>query len=162
MCTKITTMSPRTAIARRIVWFILICCLILPFSVTALERFSITPSSTDSNDGSVNLSWTMPGQASIELQQSTLDKPTYEMIYRGTDTATVITGLPDGNYLYRARLKLENGDFTEWTEPVSVNVMHHSLTRAFLFFSIGALVFLATLLLILFGARAPAIQGDAH
>ena len=155
-------MTPQKAIAQNNFWFTLILFLILPCTVIAADQFALSPSTTNSNDGSVNLSWTIPAHASIELQQATRGNPAYEVIYKGADTATVITGLPDGDYLYRARLIRNDSDFTEWTEPVSVNVTHHSLVRAFLFFITGALVFLGTLLLVIFGARAAAIRGDAR
>ena len=153
-------MTPKKASAPNYFGFILIFFLILPCTVTAIDRFGITPSTTNSNDGSVNLSWTIPDHTLIELQQATRGNPTYKLIYKGTDTATVITGLPDGNYLYRARLILNDGNYTEWTEPVSVIVEHHSLVRAFLFFFVGGLVFLGTFLLILFGAKAATKRGD--
>jgi hypothetical protein len=40
-----------------------------------------------------------------------------------------------------------------WSEPVTVTVAHHPLSRAVAFFTVGALVFLATLGLIVRGAR---------
>ncbi len=156
-------MRPQVAVTQNNFWFILIISFILPCMATAVERFSISPSTTNSSDGSVNLSWTIPVHAGgIELQQAALHNPAYEVIYTGADTATVITGLPDGNYLYRARLILKNGELADWTEPVSVNVRHHSLARAFSFFLIGALVFLGTLVLIVFGAKTTAVRSAAR
>lgn len=153
-------MTPNKAIAPTF-WLTLLFLLVLPCTVNAVDRFAITPSTTKSNDGSVNLSWSISDQVIIELQQAERDDPAYKSIYKGADSATVITGLPDGDYLYRARLIRTDGQSTEWTEPVSVIVEHHSLARAFLFFFVGSLVFLGTSFLILFGAKAASKRGDA-
>ena len=72
-------------------------------------------------------------------------------IYRGSDLSTVISGMPNGKYFYRLRLD-NNANETHlaaWGDTVIVEVKHHSLTKAILFFSAGALVFLIALIFIL-------------
>ncbi len=75
------------------------------------------------------------------------------VVYEGPDTATVLSGKPDGVYHYRIE---SIAGRTPIGEPVSVTVAHHSLARALAFFAVGAVVFLATLALIVLGNRTPA------
>jgi len=74
------------------------------------------------------------------------------IIYQGPDRATLISGQPDGTRIYRVR-EIGAAGPSAWSEPVSVTVAHHPLSRALTFFGIGAVVFLATLTLIVRGAR---------
>jgi amino acid transporter len=86
----------------------------------------------------------------VELEES--QDPEFssaESIYRGSDAARVMSGKPDGDFYYRVR-DTDDGTFSN---VVKVTVRHHSLARALAFFSLGAIVFLATLLLIATGAR---------
>jgi len=77
------------------------------------------------------------------------------LIYKGPDRATVISGQADGTRVYRVR-EVGEGRVYPWSEPVTVTVAHHPLSRAVAFFTVGALVFLATLGLIVRGARRSA------
>lgn len=77
------------------------------------------------------------------------------IIYRGPDRATLISGQPDGKRIYRVR-EIGAGEPSAWSAPVTVTVAHHPLSRALTFFGIGAVVFLATLTLIVRGARRSA------
>ena len=97
--------------------------------------------------GYYQLSWRAPVTDQIRdksagyiLQES--DSPGFaaaDTIYKGMDTARVISGKPDGNYFYRIRLDHSGAN---WSAPIQVTVSHHPLSRAFLFFFIGALVFI--------------------
>ena len=80
------------------------------------------------------------------------------VIYRGSDAATVMSGKPDGNLYYRIRSR----DSDMQSNVVRVTVRHHSLERALAFFALGATVFIATLLLIVSGARSGARAGLDH
>lgn len=73
-------------------------------------------------------------------------------IYTGPDRATLISGQADGSRVYRAGALGADGRVTAWSEPVTVKVAHHPLGRALGFFALGAVVFVATLLLIIRGA----------
>lgn len=106
--------------------------------------------------GYYRLSWTPPDAAAplaFELQESSAPDFTGAVIaYRGPDRATTHSGRADGDYHFRVRALA--GDVAgAWSTPVIVQVRHHSLLRAGLFFALGALVFVATLGLILRGAR---------
>jgi len=113
---------------------------------------SLTASAETSTDGKFVLSWQLPDSVSAELQQRDEISRDYQTVYSGTDTASVITGLTDGDYAYRIRTVTAKGDYSNWTAPISVAVRHHPLSRAFGFFAVGAIVFLATIVLIVLGA----------
>jgi uncharacterized protein (DUF2141 family) len=118
----------------------------------ATTPFSLTVSPQESNDGVARLTWEVSGNQSVHIQQSRTEnfrEPV--MLYQGNDTGTTITGLKDGSYFFRIGTD-NNGDI-DWGEPKQLQVAHHSLTRAFGFFAIGVVVFLATLALIVTGSR---------
>lgn len=89
----------------------------------------------------------------------------YETLYTGADRATTRTGIPNGRYAYRARAfmavrTVQDADSaapdtaaTAWSPPVVVEVRHHALGKALGFLALGAVIFLATLALILAGSR---------
>lgn len=49
-----------------------------------------------------------------------------------------MSGLGNGQYFYR----LQNAADQSWSNTVVVKVQHHSLTKAWLFFAVGAVLFL--------------------
>lgn len=115
----------------------------------AAPQLSATPDA--SSDGVSVIAWgELPGDAEILLQRATTaDFSDAHQLYRGVDGATTVTGMTDGDWYFRARLASDPA----WSETVQVRVHHHSLTRAFGFFAVGALVFICTVLLIAFGSR---------
>ncbi|MET0050206.1 MAG: hypothetical protein ABW095_03880 [Candidatus Thiodiazotropha sp.] len=137
---------------------LLICLMMLSPAAASLAdvrtpfTLHLTPSL--SNDGKASLSWSLEGDAEAQIEQD-IDPGFTEPrnLYQGSDLASVITGLPDGAYHYRGRLLYPDGSASAWSEPVTLEVHHHSLLRAGFFFSVGALVFLATTALILIGNR---------
>jgi len=86
-----------------------------------------------------------------ESQQASFDSA--RVLYQGPDTARIISGRGDGDYYYRVRELNTQSREDGWSEVVHVQVQHHSLTRALLFFVIGAIVFVATLAAIIVGNR---------
>lgn len=118
------------------------------------DGLSISASPTDSSDGSTRLSWSVPEGGRVHIQRgSSADFSAPLSLYQGTDSASVITGLTDGRYFFRGRIQFSGGHSSSWSEPVAVTVEHHALHRTLVFFLLGAVVFLATLLLIVIGAR---------
>jgi hypothetical protein len=118
----------------------------------------LTSSTELATAGFYTLSWS-PGANDYELQQSdSSDFQQPQAVYTGPDTATVISGKPDGVRYYRVR-NIDNGQAGSWSQVVRVTVQHHTLTRAFLFLFTGMVVFLATILLITIGARK---HGEQH
>ncbi|MET0066643.1 MAG: fibronectin type III domain-containing protein [Candidatus Thiodiazotropha sp.] len=137
--------------------YLLICLLLLCSAASMADTqapFTLHLSSQTSNDGRANLSWNLEGDAEVQIQQA--GNPGFSaarVLYQGTDRASVVTGLPDGAYHYRGRWVYPDGSTSPWGEAVTLQVTHHSLMRAGLFFAVGALVFIATTLLILTGNR---------
>ncbi len=80
----------------------------------------------------------------------------WQTVYEGPDRASTLSGLPDGAYRFRLR-PAGNGD--AWSSPLRVRVAHHSLSRAFGFFGLGAAVF-GILLLLLAAARRKEMEGE--
>jgi hypothetical protein len=99
-----------------------------------------------STTGTFDLSWQGKEGERFRLLQLTPGK-TPRLIYQGTDTARVMTGLANGHYRYQVE-----GE-TGRSEPQTVTVTHHSLPRAFGFFGVGLLVFVATLWLVVRGEK---------
>ncbi|MBF0264966.1 MAG: hypothetical protein HQL46_06800 [Gammaproteobacteria bacterium] len=133
----------------------------LPMVIFAEDKFSITSSTQISQDGTLSLSWEIPSNYQIELQKkSSRTSEKYITIYRGHDTSTVLTGLSNGQYSYRARLINSNGSFGQWTENLNIQVQHHPLTRAFSFFFIGLIVFLGIISVIYLGNKAHDKEAD--
>lgn len=101
--------------------------------------------------GFFSLSWRGAPGADYVLQESTTRSfAEHAVIYQGPDTARVMSGIEDGKYYYRARAR---GTRSGWSAPVTVTVRHHPLPRAFTFFGAGLIIFVATVTLIIGGAR---------
>jgi hypothetical protein len=132
----------------------LLFALTVPVTVCAETQFTIAATPAHSNDGRVVVSWESPTDGQVHIQQA-LERNflTPATLYRGIDSASVITGLVDGDYHYRGRLERADGTFSDWSPTLDITVEHHSLSRALAFFLLGLVVFLATLLLIILGAR---------
>lgn len=100
--------------------------------------------------GFFTLSWQGASGARFELQESVSRGFRKAVtIYRGPDTARVMSGQEEGKYFYRVRDTSQAG---VWSNPVAVDINHHPLPRAFGFFAAGLLVFAATASVILIGA----------
>jgi hypothetical protein len=128
--------------------------LLAPITVSAAAQFSIAATPAHSNDGRVVVSWESPSDGQVHIQQGLDQKfKAASTLYHGNDSASVITGLVDGDYYYRGRLERSDGTFSDWSPTVNITVEHHSLSRALSFFLLGLVVFVATLLLIILGAR---------
>ena len=103
--------------------------------------------------GAFQLSWEGGREGAVyQLQQAGpqgFANP--DTAYRGPDTATQLSGLPNGEYHYRVRMIAPES--SSWSQSVSVRVEHHPLKRALSFFAVGLIVFLATVVLIVRGSR---------
>lgn len=89
--------------------------------------------------GFFHLNWETEAN-SFELQEaSSLDFQNTTTLYSGPDRATVISGKPDGAWHYRVRASV-NGQPGPWSDPVTVTVAHHNLSRAFMFLLLGFFV----------------------
>lgn len=130
---------PALRLPRVLLWLLLI----LPVPAMALSS-----DTEEASSGYYTLSWEARA-AGVELQEA--DNPDFSnarTLYRGHDTASLISGKTDGDWYYRLRAQ----DQAQWSEPVKVIVAHHDLNQAFGFLGLGLVVFLATLALIVHGA----------
>ncbi len=109
--------------------------------------------------GYYRLEWRLPAVTSDDdmryVVQEAQDNRFHDAItlYEGPDLAMVLSGREDGLRYYRVRASKGDQPLSQWSESISVETRHHSLLRALAFFAIGALVFAATLVLILRGPR---------
>jgi hypothetical protein len=117
------------------------------------------PDSNYSSSGSIKISWHLPDSIlsdtnyNFELQQSTVANFDSSIIrYSGPDLASYISGLKNNTYHYRVRFVSKN-DTSVWSQPIVVSVEHHSLQLAFTLFGLGAIVFIATVFVVVRGAR---------
>ncbi len=118
--------------------------------VISAEVTLSAPESTDT--GHFTLTWEAAGEdeaghAFVVQQAREADFSDAQILYEGPSTAATMSGLLDGVYYYRARLS----ESSTWSESIAVVVQHHSLTQAFIFLGLGAIVFLSTGVLIIGG-----------
>ncbi|MCA1790550.1 MAG: fibronectin type III domain-containing protein [Thioalkalivibrio sp.] len=126
---------------------LLILFLLIPGADSLAEPGFDSPPEHDSA-GFFTLDWS--GADRFELEQATgPDHADARIIYRGSDTSTTISGLSDNSYRFRVRAE---GAAT-WSDEAVVVVEHHALSRAFLFFALGAAVFGVLLLAIARGRK---------
>ena len=100
--------------------------------------------------GYFRLSWKGSDDSDYVLQQA--NNPEFlnpQTLYQGPDTATLVSGRSDGSYYYRIRYV----EADSWSNIKKVDVAHHSLSRAFMFFTLGAIVFIATLVVVVIGNK---------
>ncbi|MFN2348212.1 MAG: fibronectin type III domain-containing protein [Thioalkalivibrio sp.] len=121
--------------------------------VLAEGQPTLSASTERATGGYFSLSWDGASDMPYELQEARepgFDSP--RSIYEGRDTASVISGKPDGDFFYRVRALNKAGP-GPWSEPARVSVAHHSLARALQFFFVGALVFAVLVTVIIRGTR---------
>lgn len=106
--------------------------------------------------GYYSLNWKAAGRGAVfELQEAgSAGFAEGEARYIGPDTAIQLSGLSDGDYFYRVRVIEPRSEATGWSEVVQVQVEHHPLSRALIFFTVGLIVFLATVILIVRGSKS--------
>lgn len=98
--------------------------------------------------GYFQLLWETEGTVNLR-ESATADFNESRLLYTGTDRARLMSGKPDGDYYYR----VESDTAPDIrSEVLKVEVRHHPVARALQFFAVGAVVFLATLGLIVFGS----------
>lgn len=127
-------------------------CALLMLSLPAIPAAAITlHSDTETaTAGYFQLHWEAePAEGPFVLEESaSADFSHARVLYRGPDLASVVSGKPDNEYFYRVR---EQASPANTSNTVKVTVAHHPLRTALGFFSVGAIVFLATLVAIFRG-----------
>lgn len=127
--------------------------LMLPGVSVGAEGGAVLESDTDvATAGFFQLSWDAgPGDVRL-VESGNAGFVAPRVVYEGADTARLVSGKPDGDYFYR--LEAADGVPAVLSNTVEVTVRHHSLGRATAFFAVGAVVFAATLGLIVYGSRS--------
>jgi len=113
-----------------------------------------------SDTGYYALSWTIESEddAAFVLEESaTADFEKTKQIYEGRDRSTTFSGRMNGKYHYRVRV-----DDGPWSQPLTMIVQHHSLAEATAYLSVGAVVFLATAVLVITGHMAHRREGRSR
>ena len=98
--------------------------------------------------------WMHDQEVSFILQQAdTANFSNAEIIYKGPDRASFVSGLPNGNYYFRLRA-INSADemASSWSKPVVVKVRHHSLFLALTLAGVGAFVFVITTAVVIKGS----------
>ncbi len=127
----------------------------------ANPRF-VNPKHTFTNSGYLKLEWELPekGQQAHDLtfEPRQADNKNFTQAatrYKDIDYATYISGLPDNTYYFRIRAIDDNQKEGNWSEAITVEVEHHSLKLALGLFSLGFLVFVATVGVVYWGFNQP-------
>lgn len=108
-----------------------------------------------SNSGYLSLNWDYSDSADISFVLEASRDSLFEaadILYEGPDRATFISGLEDGRYFYRLRA-FDGNQYSAWSGVTRVLIKHHSLSFALFLFSVGMLVFAATVGIIIYGNR---------
>lgn len=125
-----------------------IAAVLLTMSDLSVAQAEITANTNVSRTGQFQLKWDSDGgETHFTVQQAKSPEFRHpKTIYEGLDLGRSISGKFDGVYYYRVRA----GE-GEWSDPVKVEVQHYDLSTAFLVLGIGAVVFIATVGLIIGG-----------
>lgn len=107
--------------------------------------------------GYFQLTWNAEGPVRL-VESNTPDFRNAVTLYTGSDSGRTISGRGDGDLYYRIESAATGAVLGE---PLRVTVTHHPLSRALTFFGIGAVVFVATLTLIVVGTLQSAQSPDA-
>lgn len=124
--------------------------MLLPLQTLAQDTpLSITASPDLATAGFFRLTWEGPASQVFVLQESNSPSfTTYKTLYAGSDTASVLSGKVDGVYYYRIGVIDIATSLQVFSEVIEVTVRHHPLARAFLFFGMGAFMFVVLIVVI--------------
>ena len=114
------------------------------------SEISLSSSTNLSREGYFVLSWHPDTHTEITLQQSRspeFSEPSTKSV--SNTNAITITGLNNGHWHFRV-----GNSQLGWSNIVSVEVQHHSLSKAWGFFVVGLLLFVVLCITIFLGARS--------
>lgn len=100
-----------------------------------------------SDAGNFALAWEADEPVRVELR-GTGGQMRPSVVYEGLNHSAFVSGLPDGKY--EVRLLDRSGNIAE---AVELTVTHQSISRALWLVALGALAFIATIVVIARGAR---------
>ena len=118
---------------------------IFAFSYAYSSEIEIVDNGTTA--GYATLAWSSASGKTFELKQKENDQ--WKIIYQGQDRATTLSGLADGTYHYA----LMTDGQSKADDEVNITIKHHSLTRAWIFFGVGAVMFLILITILTIGGR---------
>jgi hypothetical protein len=171
------THGPRSAHAATCAWIVLAVAASAPVSAVAAPAPgapAIAVEPAVSTSGYFRVSWALndagggqpgrngetPDDVRFELEETRgVHSSDATLLYDGRDLATVITGRGNGTYRYRVRALVASAGASPWSERVAVQVRHHSRSRALGFFAAGAVVFVATVGLVVVGSATSKREG---
>lgn len=125
-------------------------------SLAEADRLTLTTSETESTSGYFSLNWNQPKNQYRFILQQSVDKnfePSANKLIEwqvANSNSFSISGLNSGTYYFRVAPQHQP---ESWSNTVSVAVKHHSLSKAFFIFSLGAIVFSLLTLIILFNNK---------
>lgn len=100
------------------------------------------------------LSWDNPGDHEAVLEESADTEFTSPDRWSLSGvSAFTRTGLENGSYYYRIK-----GTDGRWSETLEVVVDHHPLPRAFMFFSLGLVLFMVLVVSLYIGHKKTGVQ----
>jgi hypothetical protein len=117
---------------------------------------TLTTDTTFSSEGYFVLSWTSgpESETPVVLEQAATENFSSPLEYTlAANGSITLTGFDDGRYFFRAR---QEG--SPFSNTVVVEVVHHSLQRAFAFFLTGLALFLVLVVTIIKGNRDLAVN----
>lgn len=128
--------------------------LLVTFWMPSVSAFSADLDLADDglSAGYATLTWQEVDGKIFELKENTTAG--WRTIYSGEDRATTLSGLKNGTYEFALWV-----DGAQRGEPLALTVKHHPLSRAWIFFGIGALMFVALVSLLM---RGPSIEPAAE
>ncbi len=122
------------------------------------------PLEAASADGSFGLAWQpieapAGGSISFDLEETT-PQGERNVLDAGPFAGAALSGREDGTYTYRVRARAADGATGDWSAAFAVHVRHHSLALAIALFAIGAVVFVATAVTVIGGARRASAEAS--
>ena len=133
-----------------------VLCLVLflcAFTAQAAPKIELHSDTVLATAGYYQLTWSWAGAPAdihyslVEISSANKNSDGHE-IYDGPDLASVISGKPNGTYGYRISAFDDQHNMVAQSQQLKVIVAHHSLTRAWLIFALGALVFVVILVVV--------------
>lgn len=130
-----------------------LCLLLVTCGAQATPQIQLESSTTHATAGYFQLTWSWP-EAPADISYSLIEFSSRKNsangheIYDGPDLASVISGKRNGTYRYVVRAMSAGDEVLALSNPLKVVVAHHSLARAWIIFTLGALVFITILVVI--------------
>jgi hypothetical protein len=99
---------------------------------------------------------------SYQLEQAeNADFEDARIVLDGRDSASFVSGLANGTYHYRVRIKPTEGPAGPWSAPHVLVVEHHSLGFSVALFGLGAVVFALTIGFVWLGGKRAQQEAQA-